>query len=477
MAENTPQAQKQIISGQWVIKEKDVVVGNVEDGVFRPNPEFKWTNEAEMLKGLSSQVWGEQGEDVEAFKNMLYESAKETGYKGSKDKFFKYKAPMGRPSSHGARMPEWYDFAVANGIKLKQPAQTPVEETMKYSGASPARVSGVKKMNSTIAYTIEKLDGTITRDISEAEPGDIVTKYTPKRRPDAPGGGYVETEKSVFGYGTYKQFKENEEYMRRHIGHYADFLFGNEKEWLRNMQNNRRVYNNLGGDKIMEVLAPNQAEMQRAQLATLWDRAVLTAGLEADRIQNQKELGYAELELKRQLGKRGLDLEEFRNHMQALIGNEELMVKKAMAELKHGEDTDNTAWKLYEYGYKYLEMSRKKYGDAAFKQDLGKIYEQDPVFATGYNMLLQASAIRNGVDPDLVLDYAKFKATRDPYWWEGVQNFFKQEGQPLAGGGKLPTYGLTQPLTEERQTQQEQQSEIEKRQAGASKTLQEWGIE
>ena len=122
-------------------------------------------------------------------------------------------------------------------------------------------------------------------------------------------------------------------------------------------------------------------------------------------------------------------------------------------------------------------MSRKKYGDEIFKKDLGKIYDQDPIFATGYNMLLQASAIRNGVDPNLVLDYAKFKATRDPGFWEGVQNFFKKEGEPLAGGRKLPTYGLTQPLTQEKQTQQEQQSDIEKRQAGATQTLQEWGIE
>lgn len=473
----TVEQKKQVKSGKWVVADKNTVVGEVTDGVFRPNKDFKWTNESQMLNGLAKQTWGDQAGDMEAFKNMLYNSAKEAGYKGSMDQFFKYQKPYGRASSHGARMPQWYDWAVKNGLQIKQPAETPVADLAKYSGATPSRVTGIKKTGEQVSYMIEKLDGTISRDISKAQPGDIVTKYTPKQRPEAAGGGYAKEEKSIFGYGTYKDFKKDEEFMRRHIGHYADFLYGNEKEWLRNMQNHRRVYENLGGDRIMEVLAPNQTQMQQAELAAAMDRAVLNAGVEADRIKTQKELGYAELELKRQLGQRGLDLEEYRNHLQALLGNEELVLKKAMAELEYGQKTDDTAWKLYETGYKYLEMTRKKYGDQVFKTDLGKLYQQDFIFTTGYNMLLQASAIRNGIDPDLVLKYAEFKATRDPYWWENVQNLFKQEGQKKAGGGEMPTFGITKPYTQEEQKQKETVGEFEKREEAAGETLQSWGIE
>lgn len=477
VSSNTPEQQKQIVAGRWTVDKKGVTVGNVENNIFKPNDQFKWTNETEMIKSLSSQVWGEAGEDVEAFKNMLYESAKGAGYKGSKNQFFDYKPPEGRPSSHGARMPKWYDWAVANGIEIKQPAQLPVEENMKYSGATPSRVNGLKRVKSDISYMIEKLDGTITRDISQVQPGDIITKYTPQQRGEATGGGYVKKEKSVFGYGTYEEWKKNEKYMRRHIGHYADFLYGNEKEWLRNMQNNRRVYENLGGDKIMEVLAPNQAEIQRAQLAVLWDQAVLNAANDADRIKNQKELGYAELELKRQLGQRGLDLEEYRNHLQTLLGNEELMLKKAMAELKYGEKTDDTAWKLYDYGYKYLEMSRKKYEGSTM--NLSEVYKKDPIFATGYNMLLQASALRNGIDPNLVMDYVQFKSEKEPGFFGGISDFFSAAGKQIFGGETqgLPTYGVTGAITQEQKTQQQQQTEIEQREKEATGTLQEWGLD
>jgi len=60
MKQQTVEQKKQVASGKWIVAEKGKVVGEVTDNVFKPNKDFVWTNETEMMTGLCKQTWGEE---------------------------------------------------------------------------------------------------------------------------------------------------------------------------------------------------------------------------------------------------------------------------------------------------------------------------------------------------------------------------------------------------------------------------------
>lgn len=434
---NSPQQQKNIVDGNWVVKEKDTVVGKIENGVFRPNDQYKWTNESEMLKGMSSQVWGKEKGDVEAFKEMLYSQAKEAGYKGSKEKFFyakPNKAGMGRASSHGAWMPEWYDWARENGIKIKQPSETPTSEMLKYTGAT-----GQAK-----AKAIEKTEDNIRKVIS---PEGLETTYTAQAFPESGAGGAVTKEERVPGYLTFEEAKKNEKFLKQHLGHYGDLLFKDKKTYNQMMLHQKRIYNNLGGEGILQTLAPNKIELEKSKLGAMID-------------QELNRMFMASEELKAQIGWKAEDLElrEKELNLQERIANADMGLKWNLAQQKAGEQSNDVTQQLFEEGYKTMTLFKDKL-EGASKEDVINMYKENPVFRYGYTQLLMASAIRSGIDPRKMIDALDFQM-KDPskfLWWDWPWSKAQEEG--------IPVVGATEQISPETQAERdlkEQSAEAEK---------------
>lgn len=470
---NTVQQKQQVQTGRWTVSEKDVVIGEVRDNIFQPNDQFKWTNETQMLKGLSSQIWGESGKDVETFKNMLYDSAKNAGYKGSKEAF--YNPKLGRPSSHGAMMPQWYDWAKEHGIEIKQPVQTPTTEALKYDDSvSNVRVNAAQSIEKKVLPVMEK--ETIPTDSVEtarAKAGEIITTYVKRPLPKSGGRMYDVKQQRITGYIQYDEAKKNEEFLKKHLGHYGDVLFKDEKTYLATMQHHNRIYENLGGDNIMDVLAPNQLQLEKAKLNAQVSQFTSDALLRAEELKAQKGLKGEELRLKRELGIRGIEIEEAKLHLQKLATDAEYGLKWSLAQQQQAEMTNDISGKLFEEGHKMLQLvaKDKPIGDVA------KRYADDPLFRLGLTRLLQAEAIQNGKNPQLIQDIVSYEYVKDP-------GLFQKLGRSLLEPlgmfpGKVPLYGGTALMTEDKQQLMEQQEQFkveqEKAAEDAEAFMQQWG--
>lgn len=454
---NTPVQQQQIISGKWKVASENEVIGEVTDGVFRPNEAFKWTNETEMLKGMSRQTWGEENSDVSAFKNMLYQSAIQAGYKGSKEKFFKAKKnvkKMGRPSSHGAWMPEWYDWAKENGIEIKQPVQVSTVEALKYDDNIPApRVNAIKNVENRIIQRLESssFQGT---DLT----GKKITTYTASAAPESGAGGYVTKDERIGGYLSYEEAKEQEKFLRQHSGHYGDLLFKDKKTYNSVMEHHYRVYQNLGGDKIMDVLAPNKMELERAKLSATIDMTLYGQLVDIERIKSNEELGYAGLELKKLLGDRELDLKKYGLDLQVAALSEEIATKRALANMKSSEMTEDTASKLFERGFKALKAVRDQKPDKSGVD----LYATDEIYRYGINNLIRSEAIQIGIPPNEMVDRIEFIYEKNP---TGIDKLLEAPLKSLGAWPKqMPTLGALGKLEPETETEVERKKKLAEQQ-------------
>jgi hypothetical protein len=437
---NAPQQQQKVIEGNWAVAKKNEVVGEVRGGIFRPNKDFQWTNETEMLNGLAKQTWGETKPDTEAFKNMLYESAKESGYKGSKEKFF-YAKPnkvgMGRASTHGAWMPEWYDYAQKSGLKIKQPYETSTVDALKYSSATgPGKLRAISKTEDQIKGVVKKLaDG-------------IETTYQGKQASESGAGGYVKTDSRVPGYLTFEEAKANEKFLRKHLGHYSDLIFKDKKTYNAVMAQQKRIYENLGGDGILETLAPNKQQLEKAKFDAAIDQ--FTKSLTID--DKWKTMGFS-------LQSRSLDLQERSMNIDAGM-------KWNLAQNKAAESTSDFTKQLTDEGFKVMELYKDKLMQTDPPIDIGQLYINDPIFAAGYNNFLMVSAIRNGIDPEQFMEAIEYQKVNEPSALvktlrsiPGPWGFFvgtNKTALPVVGG----TYPGTKAITPVTQTEAERQAKL-----------------
>jgi len=433
---NAPQQQQKVIDGNWAVAKKDTVIGEVRGGIFRPNKDFQWTNETEMLNGLAKQTWGETKPDTEAFKNMLYESAKESGYKGSKEKFFYAKANkvgMGRASTHGAWMPEWYDYAQKHGLKIKQPYETSTVDALKYStAASTGKLQAISKTEDQIKGVVKKLsDG-------------IETTYQGKQASESGAGGYVKTDARVPGYLTFEEAKANEKFLRKHLGHYSDLIFKDKKTYNAVMAQQKRIYENLGGDGILETLAPNKQQLEKAKFNAALDQ--FTQTFAADN--KWKKMGF-------DLQSRGLDLQERSMNMDAAL-------KWNLAQSKAAEKTQGITKQLSDEGFKVMELFKDQLADP--KTDIAQLYIDNPIFASGYNNFLMVSAIRNGIDPKEFINAIEYQKESDPSEFgkfiNSIPGFWKWMETPKA---QLPVVGSTKAIQPQTQTEAEMQAQVQQR--------------
>lgn len=457
---NSPQQQKNVVDGNWVVKEKNAVVGTVQDGVFRPNQEYKWTNEKEMIEGMSSQMWGKEKGDVEAFREMLYSQAKEAGYKGSKEKFFYAKSNekgMGRPSSHGAWMPEWYDFARENGIAIKQPSETSTPEMLQYTQATgKAKISAIERTEERIRKTLS--------------PEGLETTITAQAFPESGAGGAVTKEERVPGYLTFEEAKKNEKFLKQHLGHYGDLLFKDKKTYNEMMLQQKRIYNNLGGEAIMETLAPNKMDLEKAKLGAIIDQEI-------------NRMLYADKELQAQMGWKAKDFElrEKQLNLQERMANAEMGLKWNLAQQKAGEKANDVTQQMFDEGHKTLSLYKDRLGEEA---DIYELYKNDPVFRYGYTQILMAGALRSGINPKDIPEAIAFQTPGE----EGgggllgtVGDFFGGIGEWFTGAPEepaIPVLGPTEqirPETEAEKSLRVQKEEAEtKNKADIEALPQEW---
>jgi hypothetical protein len=409
------QKKEMVTKGSWIVKEKNATVGAVDNGRFIPNKNFVWTNETKMLDGLAKQTWGESKPDTEAFKNMIYENAKKEGYKGSKEKFFTLEKPPAKPGYKNlTAIPQWYSWAKEKGLKIDQPQDTPTTDALKFSGVSDSRVNAIKNVEKNI--------------------GELVSE---KKVSYATGKREEYTKEHVAGYLTYDEAMLN--HMDRYLGHWGTLMTKDEKTYNAQMQHMHRVYQNLGGEKIMDIVSPNEMELKKAELGG----QLKMMNHQMANMDEKMRMGWTELALK---GKE-LDFEMART--------------MALAEMQQTQNTTDFTETMMDRAFDFIKLGQANNSKGV---NADKLYRTSPEYAAGINMLLQVEAIRSGQDPNAVMSQFKKYEKQDPTGLgvflkqisDSLGTFFNKE-KPLG----VPRLGITELLQQSQLSPEEQQKQAD----------------